>query len=460
MNEKTFKKMIQMDCTEWVPTDILIEIFNLMDLYFTIDQASRVCRRWKKVLLSERFWKGKSMSDLPITLVYEIIKKFGQHLETLQLRNCNWFDRPELIGKCTNLKSMDIASCNNLRGNETVLAIKSSPHLRSLDISMSPLSAPQLKSILAIPSLQCLIAKDCKWNNASFKNVHNTTIRELHISSRDSIYVIPNLCQILPSLTSLDMGPSIHPDMLRDLPQLKNLKRLWASTSDAFLSAWDVSQMRAPQLEELALINPKCIQSIFQPETSAGLDRSFNNAVPMLRVLHLRHATISDLVPIWQASSLRELTLIDCHLSSETLASSQVKSPIRSLSFEAKDVALTKNQLLIMCEHCSNLNAFHIKTHGSNQHKLSEDGMRTILETNPISMLTLDCYEGISMATIEQLPIKEGSTVTFRSAEMIHHYSMLPTRQQQHRLIQMGFVRVMGEYCTFTTHSFKKIMKV
>eukprot|EP01119_Soliformovum_irregulare_P017120 TRINITY_DN5035_c0_g2_i1.p1 TRINITY_DN5035_c0_g2~~TRINITY_DN5035_c0_g2_i1.p1 ORF type:complete len:450 (-),score=58.65 TRINITY_DN5035_c0_g2_i1:337-1686(-) len=449
MNEKTFKKMIQMDCTEWVPTDILIEIFNLMDLYFTIDQASRVCRRWKKVLLSERFWKGKSMSDLPITLVYEIIKKFGQHLETLQLRNCNWFDRPELIGKCTNLKSMDIASCNNLRGNETVLAIKSSPHLRSLDISMSPLSAPQLKSILAIPSLQCLIAKDCKWNNASFKNVHNTTIRELHISSRDSIYVIPNLCQILPSLTSLDMGPSIHPDMLRDLPQLKNLKRLWASTSDAFLSAWDVSQMRAPQLEELALINPNA-------------SNPSSNRKHLLVSIGL--STMLFQCCEFSTSGMPRYQILfpsgDCHLSSETLASSQVKSPIRSLSFEAKDVALTKNQLLIMCEHCSNLNAFHIKTHGSNQHKLSEDGMRTILETNPISMLTLDCYEGISMATIEQLPIKEGSTVTFRSAEMIHHYSMLPTRQQQHRLIQMGFVRVMGEYCTFTTHSFKKIMKV
>lgn len=82
-------------------------IFDLLDLLFLMTSVVDVCRRWRRLLLSGRFWRNRSMRELPLTVMYGLIDKSGGQLQALHFGGCTWiFDDvlDQLVAKCPLLE--------------------------------------------------------------------------------------------------------------------------------------------------------------------------------------------------------------------------------------------------------------------------------------------------------------------------------------------------------------------
>eukprot|EP01119_Soliformovum_irregulare_P017446 TRINITY_DN5188_c0_g2_i1.p1 TRINITY_DN5188_c0_g2~~TRINITY_DN5188_c0_g2_i1.p1 ORF type:complete len:462 (-),score=73.44 TRINITY_DN5188_c0_g2_i1:86-1327(-) len=348
------------------------------------------------------------MSELPVTFLYGIIQKSGKLLQTLTLRDCRWLNDEMLLKFttfCPKIQSLEIPGCLALTGPGIIAALQHS-WARTLDISECKLTALQLKTIAEKGSLHTLIANQCNWGDASFKRIKEIpNLQKLYIISKSNIGSTCNYRKIFPNLTDLELCLPISIETLKELHMWKNLKRIWIKSPLEKNESIDIKGLgQCPRLEVVSVSNPQHVDAIFHPKIK-HLQLSHSNfnqtqsksflQMSNLVTLELKHVDI-DLLSIFQMESLKNLTLHNCDVVSQSLQSSSTISKLTFLSIILDFPNLMgsdkkfHDHLEPMAKHTSHLTSFHILCRSSGRITIPDHHIDMFLASNPITELTLD----------------------------------------------------------------------
>eukprot|EP01119_Soliformovum_irregulare_P017444 TRINITY_DN5188_c0_g1_i1.p1 TRINITY_DN5188_c0_g1~~TRINITY_DN5188_c0_g1_i1.p1 ORF type:complete len:407 (-),score=65.07 TRINITY_DN5188_c0_g1_i1:5-1225(-) len=350
------------------------------------------------------------MSELPVTLVFTIVQKSGKLLETLTLRECKWLNDEMLLKltmSCPKIQSLEIPGCIALTAPGIIAALQHSP-ARTLNISECVLTSAQLKTIAETTSLQTLIANQCRWTDTSFKRIKEIpNLQKLVLIPINNIGPSCDYRKIFPNLTDIELCLPISSETLKELHRWKDLKRFWIKPSFQRIRPLDIKSLgQCSHLEAVSVSNPQHVDVIFHPKMKhfqlsyLELDRTESNGflqMANLVTLVLRIVSI-DLLPIFQMKSLKNLTLYNCNVVSESLSSSSIISRLTFLRIILDSSVFGdgyrpgfNHHLEPMAKHTSHLTSLHLECRGcSNQVTIPHCYIDAFLESNPIVDLMLD----------------------------------------------------------------------